>query len=352
MEDDTRIISWLAALPPTKRKRRDPLTPPETKSDAYAMDTPPSKQSAPAVPLIDDAPGAEVAKVFEAARRCEDREQNEAGWNQAVHFPLLRLALPAGGVIDFEPCTTAGITPEILPLSASSGRKVDYCLIVNKPVDLGQPALEVIGNAPARETPREMIRLLRCTLPGLSINHTDFNALKKFPIAVSIETKKPGQSDEQAKVQVGVWQAAQWKMLHWQQDELLRQMELATASAQAESTSVDHQAGDEAGANAMEQDAEGRAAMPAPHSCIPPLVFLPAVIVVGHQWRIAATTCEERGGPTLLWMGSQIGTTDSMLGIYRIIWCVRRLARYASERYWPWYAENILGLRYEAPKDG
>jgi hypothetical protein len=88
-----------------------------------------------------------------------------------------------------------------------------------------------------------------------------------------------------------------------------------------------------------------------PTSTILPLVFLPAIIIVGHEWQIAATTWDGDSGRTVLWTGPSIGNTKTMIDIYRIIWCVRRLARYAAERYWPWFAENILGLRYEGRKE-
>jgi hypothetical protein len=72
----------------------------EFKDSDFTEETP---AVAPAVPPVGDVSAGRVAEVLMAAQRCAQRKQDENGWNQAVHFPLLRLALPAGGDIDFEP---------------------------------------------------------------------------------------------------------------------------------------------------------------------------------------------------------------------------------------------------------
>lgn len=47
--------------------------------------------------------------------------------------------------------------------------------------------------------------------PGGGINHTDYGGLKDRLIAMSVETKRIGDDYEKAKLQLIVWQAAQWK---------------------------------------------------------------------------------------------------------------------------------------------
>ncbi|KAK3365067.1 hypothetical protein B0T24DRAFT_500990, partial [Lasiosphaeria ovina] len=53
----------------------------------------------------------------------------------------------------------------------------------------------------------------RKLLPNASFNHTDFAPLRRLPIALSIESKTTGHQLLEAEVQVGVWLAAQWRML-------------------------------------------------------------------------------------------------------------------------------------------
>ncbi|KAL5903048.1 hypothetical protein ACKVV7_011356 [Pyricularia oryzae] len=306
--------------------------------------------------LITDAPAARISDVLLAGMRCQERKQDENGWNQSVHFPLLRLALPADGFVDFEPCTTAGITPEILPRSLSSGKKVDYCVVINGASVFDQPVMETANATGAWKTPAQIIEVLRRMTPGTSINHTDFGALSKWPIAISVETKRPGESGEKAELQVGVWQAAQWKLLEWQQREqtqMTRHVQRSVAAMDVEGERDERVQETETRIQPMGQDL---VAVNAPRQIptslsTPDLVFLPAIIIVGHDWKFAATTREGGGGGrTVLWTECTIGSTSNLLGIYKIIWCVRRLARYVKERYWPWYAEHVLGLRLDAEK--
>jgi hypothetical protein len=47
----------------------------------------------------------------------------------------------------------------------------------------------------------------------LTVNHTDFNPVRLYPILLSIETKKHGKEQERANLQMAVWLAAQWASL-------------------------------------------------------------------------------------------------------------------------------------------
>ncbi|KAF4986316.1 hypothetical protein FDECE_16016 [Fusarium decemcellulare] len=75
------------------------------------------------------------------------------------------------------------------------------------------------------------------------------------------------------------------------------------------------------------------------------LPFLPAVVVQGHEWSFAATTRE--GHKTVLWLEHPFGSTSDVVGVYKTVWCLQRLSRWASEVYWPWFRANGLGIREE-----
>ncbi|TLS25960.1 hypothetical protein PpBr36_06821, partial [Pyricularia pennisetigena] len=176
------------------------------------------------------------------------------------------------------------------------GEKVDYCVIVNGVSAFDQRHMEAINTNGPEKTPAQVIDILHRRTAGTSINHTDFGALNKWPIAMSVETKRPGESGEKAELQMGVWQAVSWPGP-------------ASPSVLSSPSQIS-----------------------IPPSIIPGLVFLPALVIVGHDWRLAATTLEDcDGGRTVLWTESTIGSTSNLLGIYRIIWCVRRLVRYFEE---------------------
>jgi hypothetical protein len=73
---------------------------------------------------------------------------------------------------------------------------IDFCAVI-------EPEVESLA----------MIDGLRKVLPMNSINHTACNPLLKKPLCLAIETKPPGEKWNAARLQVGVWLAAQWTLL-------------------------------------------------------------------------------------------------------------------------------------------
>ncbi|KAK5651501.1 hypothetical protein OQA88_11955 [Cercophora sp. LCS_1] len=251
-------------------------------------------------------PIAAVKAVLSWSRHCHETFAHEHAWNCAVHFPLLSLALYGGSArtnqfLGFDPCTTASIIETYLPNRAGA-KKIDFCISID-PTSASDP-----GAA-------ESIETLRKALPLHSVNHTDHAALQSRPIAISIETKRTGQSDEEAALQIGTWQAAQWNLLTHLVN-LCRQRDLEDNSNDDRWTT--------------EQ---------------PSLPFLPAVIIHGHEWRLAATTRE--GKKTILWTDYPFGSTRDVMGIYQIIMGLQRLNRFVTDTFWPWYRAYVLGLNNE-----
>lgn len=93
----------------------------------------------------------------------------------------------------------ARIIKHYLP-SVGYGKMVDYTLSIDPEHD---PDPRVL---PAIETFR------RQSVFG-GVNHTDCDNLRHRPLAVSIETKRGGENEAKAQVQMGVWHAAQWNFL-------------------------------------------------------------------------------------------------------------------------------------------
>lgn len=184
--------------------------------------------------------------------------------------------------------TTADIIKEYLPRNAG-GKMIDFCLFLD-------PAQSPVARDKNIAAPA--ISKLRGSLPCGVINHTDFLPLRGRPIAVSIETKKRGGSQQDAELQMATWHAAQWKLL-----------------------------------SRLVQDA-GRS--------LDGLSFVPAVLVNGNDWIFAASTRE--GEKTYLWLERSFGSTSTALGTYSVVWGLQRLARWAEEVYWPWFCRNVLGM--------
>lgn len=150
----------------------------------------------------------------------------------------------------FMPCTTAKIHPAYRRGSgAGSSKMIDFVIYLDPP-SLGDEAMAAV-------------EMTRKVLPAASINHTDFAPLRRRPIALSIEGKMTGHQFLDAEVQVGVWQAAQWRMLE---------------SLQQQTTDL---------SPLVRQTAEGKADN-STASALPS--FLPAIIVQGNDWHFVATT--------------------------------------------------------------
>ncbi|EJT79564.1 hypothetical protein GGTG_04649 [Gaeumannomyces tritici R3-111a-1] len=234
-----------------------------------------------------ESPGiCEVRNIHRTAVEYEYLGQDEAAWNAAVHYPLLRLAMGYEMLVDVVPCASATILDDFVPTGTLNGNKVDFCLAFN-------PRWPLRPGKVGKTTASEAINKVRLQTDDICVNHTDFSPLLESPIAVSIKAKRadgPGTRDAQR--QLGIWQVSHWVYLE-----------------------------------SMASSMDG-------------LDFLPSIHVVGHKWEFTAFSMKD--GTPRLWAGFPIGDTTTVFGVYRIIWCLRRLARYSVEKYWPWFNKAIL----------
>ncbi|EJT79962.1 hypothetical protein GGTG_05044 [Gaeumannomyces tritici R3-111a-1] len=261
---------------------------------------------------VESPPLEDVLRIMRMANECAALRCDEHAWNCGVHFPLLRLAIPENSLLKIVPCTSARVSnKQFLPASVPNDKMVDFCLAI----DPYWP-LETEDSTPASVAVDEV----RLSLSSYSISHTDYAPLAQYPIALSIAAKHQNGSGAEAEAQLGVWQTAQWKML-----------EAMVYSGLAPQ-------GSDAG------DIVGLAANPSPGACLEELGFLPGIYIVGHRWTFAATTRDPESGRTTLWTGKDFGSTSDALGIYRIIWCLRRIQKFLTEVYWPWYQKYVLDM--------
>ncbi|KAF5230015.1 hypothetical protein FANTH_14010 [Fusarium anthophilum] len=193
-----------------------------------------------------------VMRTVDIALDCDSTQQDETGWNHLVHSPLLDLTLDRlpRNLVSFVPCMGANITARYR-IPQAPGARVDYAMFINPKLE-DDPRIE------------SAIKSLQRGMPEASVNHTTFTPLNKRPISVSIETKRLDGSGDKAVLQIGIWQAAQWKLL------------------------FEH-AGD----------------------AVNKLSFIPGLVVEGHEWKLVATTYKE--GRTVLWTSQNFGDTLSPL---------------------------------------
>ncbi|KAI1271440.1 hypothetical protein F5Y07DRAFT_382937 [Xylaria sp. FL0933] len=222
-----------------------------------------------------------VRFILDEARDCDERSYDEASWNMRVHYPLMRRVITGASeicdscgdtTVTVVPCTTARLIGEF-KVPSSKAHKVDFALAL-KPAQRVADALE----------------LQRIFMPERSLNHTDYKPLLDQPIAVSVETDN---DFENAKVQLMVWLAAQWRKL--------------------ESMAVS------------------------------PPELLPAIIIQGHDWFLVASTRANNGTKTF-WYKTPIGSTSKPLGIFKIAWTLQYLSRWAVSTHWSWFKTTCLGF--------
>ncbi|TLS20656.1 uncharacterized protein PpBr36_11107 [Pyricularia pennisetigena] len=256
---------------------------------------------------------SEVMDIVEDARRCNSRVEYEDGWISGVHFPLLRLALngkkgPANNLLD--------VLITYSPFASQKSRMVDLCLVAC-PSNLVDPTAVAAKKA---------IDVLRARLPGSSINHSDAPPLLDVPIVVSIEVKRSGGDEQRQTLQIGIWQAAQWNI--WSQ--LLEGRFLQKYSINT--TPFEDGGGGGEGANNSLINSAKRAVAELDR-LLGTLPYIPAIFIRGHS-------CDK----TILWREYAFGTTQSVVGTYKIVCGLQNLHRYIRNTFWPWYFRVILEI--------
>ncbi|OAA34706.1 hypothetical protein NOR_08335 [Metarhizium rileyi] len=222
----------------------------------------------------------EIRHIFRRAKKCHHGHHGESSWNMDVHSKLFEWVLREGpessGPLDYRYCRTAGVLPQYRPPGASSNM-VDFCLAIEVNAEEGR-----------------MINSLCRSRPALSINHTDWGDLSRFPIAISVKAKGYDDPYDTVLLQVATWHAAQWRSLRW-----------------------------------------GGKALSA-------VEFLAGIIVIGHDWRFVATVLGEDDRTTTL-ESIPIGGTDSIFAMYTLFAALQRLKRWAESTYWPAFKCDMLG---------
>ncbi|KAK3347297.1 hypothetical protein B0T25DRAFT_554111 [Lasiosphaeria hispida] len=267
----------------------------------------------------------QVLAVIAKAGVCERKMHDEASWNVEVHHPLLAAVVRPGGtpsLVDVIYCPTAKIAAAYSPRNAPS-RMVDFCLTIN-PDHIDPSGADIVAI-------ESRLRI------GDHVNHTQHEALRRTPIAVSIETKRSMIDGDTAQLQMGVWQSSQLRML-------------AKAAEAMTPTVVDQ---------SVALDATGTAVKAA--TCAIPMAtvaadarpkttpsvaeWLPGIIVQGHEWNFVVT-CRSglRDNRPALLSSIPMGRTQEPLDVYCLLAAIRYLCRWAEETYWPIFRAQILGL--------
>ncbi|CAJ0555002.1 Ff.00g135150.m01.CDS01 [Fusarium sp. VM40] len=240
----------------------------------------------------------DVLYILECAADCLRMGRSEAAWNNEVHFPLLCLALRPRvkgafqRLVNVTNCSTASIVPDYR-IRFVPDKKIDFCVYLD-------PRYDTIDTNIASQ-----VDSVRARLPLLSINPTDDLSLLSNPIAISIETKRPGEGLDTANLQVATFLTAHLTILQ----------RLVDAGA------------------AMPVD-EGEK-MPS----VDDLGFLPGLIVQGNTWNFVAASRQD--SRIIIWSETSLGLTGDISGIYQIIASLQLLREWINATYWPWLRRVI-----------
>ncbi|KAK7429689.1 hypothetical protein QQZ08_003715 [Neonectria magnoliae] len=141
-----------------------------------------------------------VRKLVSEAAECSANSHPEANWNIAVHSRILDLAFDApdhqARLVKSMGSSTASIIQEY-HRSATRTKKVDFYIY------LELPKMSLI---PRRNLTWTTFPTLFAVEPLTT--QTFILRLRNRPIALSIETNKPGESWEKVKLQLGIWESA------------------------------------------------------------------------------------------------------------------------------------------------
>ncbi|KAM0543723.1 hypothetical protein ACHAPJ_012172 [Fusarium lateritium] len=241
----------------------------------------------------------DVLYILECAADCLRLSRSEPAWNHEVHFPLLCLALrprTTGSafkrLVKVTTCSTASVIRDYR-IRYAPDKKIDFCVYLDPHYDSNDVNIAA------------MVDTVRAQLPLLSINPTDDLSLLCNPIAIPIETKRPGEGLDTANLQVATFLSSHFILLQRLVD---------------------------AGAAIPPEDGQ---AVPS----VDDVGFLPGLIIQGNNWNfIAASRQDSR---TVIWSETSLGSTGDIFGIYRIIASLQLLQQWIDTIYWPWLRQVI-----------
>ena len=145
----------------------------------------------------------ELIKIRNGTSFCDRKKVHEPSWNERVHSRILQQAVEHLPGVEYHNITTARVLGELVPDNiygeTLKKKMVDYAITLGDPVIAETDVSARLGSSVGR---------LRRT-----INPSDYSPLCYEPIAISIETKTPEGSEQEAKVQLSVWIIAQFNRL-------------------------------------------------------------------------------------------------------------------------------------------
>jgi len=253
----------------------------------------------------------ELGQILDESRECAEGFSPEPAWNEAVHYPILRLALKSIAGVKCKNVygrRLSLILVQRLILSSTTARVVRSLVPRHVSGDILKMVDYTINLQPTDEMRQMILRLLESQPYHLqTINQTMSNHVRYLPIAISIATQTLDAPEQEAKVQLGMWVAAHFNRLRLLSDQTV-------------------------------------------------LPTLPLLYVSGKWWYLLfACDCPQR----IVWTFSMswspashiwqellgellIGDTKSVVGCYKLLAALRCLAEWVTTTFREWLEVNVL----------
>lgn len=248
-----------------------------------------------------------VEEILTAGQACSAYNKPEACWGEEVIRPLLNLGVKCQSftgeglvenvyvfdrlLVHLLTCCSTSVSispPSLVPCGPGiegmdlESKRVDYCLFI--PLSSAQ-------------TSSIKAHLQTRPIPKYSINQTAAPYTQYRPLVASVELKTE-RSGVDPLVQLAIWTSAGFSAL----------MDLSRTDA------------------------------------APPAA--PVITIVGHEWKIYYVHLDpgSRGeaAPRIMRGPAEFGSTENILGVFKIIRRLGALATYGVEVIWPWIQANIL----------
>ena len=219
-----------------------------------------------------------AGKIKEKASECRNLSLAEPSWNGEVHLRILNLALAKGR-------KSMGVWYRDVTTTRIRDKSLKETNEQSKTVDFCLIMED-------KRTQLNVIELVKAK-DLQSINHADAEYLRFCPIGASIETKKAHINEIEADIQVSLWVKAHYAKLR----------QLAPKSQR--------------------------------------LPILPLITTLGNDWYFMLAEIRNRNH-IYIHRGESVGSTSSMLGIFKILAAIRRLAQWVYEEYRPWFETEVI----------
>ncbi|CBX91614.1 predicted protein [Plenodomus lingam JN3] len=284
-----------------------------------------------------------VQTIYALSNRCVENRDHESEWNNRVHTKVLELALGNDEAsVGFRSVTSAKITADFRPThcpALTTAKIVDYVIFL----ELSHPARDAV--------------LPLVDMPSQSINHVSYDGLRTRPIAVSIETKTESRTQEEAKVQLGVWLAAQVARIEkLMQETVLLKANKHEAARQAGLEDIRHRQKRPMHTQPQTQDLAQPCTInnvnPDPKHLISQIVF-PLLSVQSDVWylffgRVSTppgiadnSDIRKPASPIQIFFSVALGSTANITQTYRLVKSLKALRAWIDEDFRKWWDEVL-----------